>query len=80
MMFLIMDTGHTALLPVWSVLSKNFKFKLKEVNATKNTSMHSRASVEVSPKSQTLLQSKELLIGRYKFNNSKILQSINMTA
>jgi hypothetical protein len=32
------------------------KFKLKQVYyATKNTSMHSKASVEIRPKSQSLL-------------------------
>jgi hypothetical protein len=38
--FSITENGHTALLPVCPSFTKNFK--LKQVYATKNTSMHSR--------------------------------------
>jgi hypothetical protein len=57
MVFSTTENGHTALLPVWPVSAKISKFKLKQVYATKNTSIHSRVSVDirVRPKSQRLL-------------------------
>jgi hypothetical protein len=53
-----MDTGHTALLPVWHrVSAKISRFKLKQVYATRNTSIIP-GHPDTRRKSQRLLWSK----------------------
>jgi hypothetical protein len=59
MVFPITENWHSVLLPVWMNFSKfpNLSWN-RYIYATRNTSMLSRASVEIRPRSQSLLWSK----------------------